>query len=180
MEVVRVKILGKVENLVCRILRSFSTGDENGFDVHDEQGKWIKKRQVTAPIVAPTNPGAYGGTTHQLLEAHKAKQLAWKRYKLAQAATKKMIMYTFKDYHFLELQDENGVIVGYSALELFDHLMVQYVQPEDVADQITALHKILEQSYDPNEEPQVYYKSVQGAKKSLKSLNEIIDDSTLI
>jgi hypothetical protein len=34
-----VKILGKVENLVCRILRSFSTGDENGFDVHDEQGK---------------------------------------------------------------------------------------------------------------------------------------------
>jgi hypothetical protein len=35
-----VKILGKVENLVCRILRSFNTGDENGFDVHDEQGKY--------------------------------------------------------------------------------------------------------------------------------------------
>jgi hypothetical protein len=35
-----VKILGKVENLVCRILRSFSTGDENGFDVHNEPGKF--------------------------------------------------------------------------------------------------------------------------------------------
>jgi hypothetical protein len=46
---------------------------------------WLKKRQVTSQIVPPTNPGAYGGTTHQLLEAHKAKQLAWKRYKLAQA-----------------------------------------------------------------------------------------------
>jgi hypothetical protein len=36
-----VKILGKVENLVCRILRSFSTGDKNGFDVHDKRGKYF-------------------------------------------------------------------------------------------------------------------------------------------
>jgi hypothetical protein len=36
-----VKILGKVENLVCRILRSFSTENENGFDVHDERGKCV-------------------------------------------------------------------------------------------------------------------------------------------
>jgi hypothetical protein len=50
--------------------------------------EWIKKRQVTEPIVPPTNPGAYRGTTYQLLEAHQAKQLAWKRYKLAQGATK--------------------------------------------------------------------------------------------
>jgi hypothetical protein len=71
-------------------------------------------------------------------------------------------------------------IVGYTVIELFGHLMDQYVQPEDVADQITALHKILEQSYDPNEVPQVYYKSVQDAKNSLESLNEIIDESTLI
>jgi hypothetical protein len=35
-----VKILGKVENLVCRILPSFSTGNENAFDVHDERGKY--------------------------------------------------------------------------------------------------------------------------------------------
>jgi hypothetical protein len=41
MKVIRVEILGKVENLVCRILRSFSTGNENGFDVHVEQGKWL-------------------------------------------------------------------------------------------------------------------------------------------
>ena len=34
-----------------------------------------------------------------------------------------MIMHAFKDYHFLELQDDNGVIVGYTAIELFDHLM---------------------------------------------------------
>jgi hypothetical protein len=92
--------------------------------------------------------------------------LAWKRYKLAQTATKKMAKHAFKEYHFLELQDDNGDIVGYTVIELSDHLMDQYVQPEDVADQITALHKILEQSYDPNEEPQVYYKPVQDARKN--------------
>jgi hypothetical protein len=30
---------------------------------------WLKKRQVTSQIVPPTNPGAYGRTTHQLLKA---------------------------------------------------------------------------------------------------------------
>jgi predicted component of type VI protein secretion system len=70
--------------------------------------------------------------------------------------------------------------VEYTAIELFHHLMDQYVQPEDVADQITALHKILEQPYDPNEEPQVYYKSVRDARNSLESLNETIEESTLI
>ena len=132
-----------------------------------DNSDWLKKRQVTSQIIPPTSPGVYGGHTYQLLEIHKASQLAWRRYKLAQAATKKMIMHAFKDYHFLELQDDNGDIVGYIAIELFDHLMDQYVQPEDVADQVTILHKILEQDFDPNEGPQVYYKAVQDAKKLL-------------
>ena len=58
-----------------------------------------------------------------------------------------MSMHSFKDYHFLELQDDNGDIVGYTTIELFDHLMDKYVQPEDVADQVTALHKIPEYDY---------------------------------
>ena len=64
-----------------------------------------------------------------------------------------MIMHAFKDYHFLELQDDNGDIVGYTAIKIFDHLMDQYVGPENVADQVTVLHEILEQDYDPNENP---------------------------
>jgi hypothetical protein len=166
--------------LQSRVCADPQTHDHGHSYIVWSKSDWLKKRQVTSQIIPPTNPGAYGGNTHQLLEIHKTKQLAWKRYKLAQAATKKMIMHAFKDYHFLELQDENGDIVGYTAMELFDHLMDQYVQPEDIADQITALHKILEQPYDPNEEPQVYYKSVQDAKNTLESLNEIIDDATLI
>jgi hypothetical protein len=58
--------------------------------------------------------------------------------------------------------------------------MDTYVQPEDVADQITALHKDLEQKHDPTEDPQVYYKAVQDARLALISLNEIIDGETLI
>ena len=40
-----------------------------------------------------TNLGAYNGTKYLVLEIHRMLQLAWKRYKLAQAATKKMIMH---------------------------------------------------------------------------------------
>jgi hypothetical protein len=141
----------------------------------------LAKEETSHITNRPTNqPRSIWRDHTPTARTHKAKQLAWKRYKLAQAATKKMIMHAFKDYHFLELQDEDEDIVGYSAIELFDHLMDQYVQPEDVANPITALHKILEQPYDPNEEPQVYYKSVQDAKNSLESLDEIIDESTLI
>jgi hypothetical protein len=141
---------------------------------------WLKKRKVTSPITPPANPGLYGGNTHMLLEIHRTEQLAWKRYKLAQAAIKKMIFHAFKDYHFLELQDDNGDIIGYTAIQLFEHLIDQYVQPEDITDQITELHQILEQNYDPTEEPQVYYKAVQDAGNTLESLNEIVDESTLI
>ena len=49
-----------------------------------------------------------------------------------------------------------------------------------VADQVTVLHEILEQDYDPNEESQVYYKAAQDAKNTLESLNQTIDDDTLI
>jgi hypothetical protein len=145
-----------------------------------EEADWLKKGQVTAPIVPPTNPGAYGGTTHNTPEVHRTALLAYKRYKEAQAAAKKMLMHAFREHHFLELQDDNGDVVGYTAIKLFEHLMDQYVQPEDVADQITALHKELEQQYDPTEEPQVYYKAVQDAKLTLESLNETINEATLI
>ena len=88
-----------------------------------------------------------------------------------------MNMHAFKDYHFLELQDDNGDIVGYTAIKLFHLLMDQYVQLEDVADQVTVHYKILEQNYDPNEEPQVYYKLVQDARNTLESSNETIDEA---
>jgi hypothetical protein len=51
-----VKILGKVENLVFRILRSFSTGDENRFDVHDERGKCTIKCTIKCTVTACTVP----------------------------------------------------------------------------------------------------------------------------
>jgi hypothetical protein len=78
-----------------------------------------------------------------------------------------MIVHAFKVYHFLELQDDNGDIAGYTAIKLFDHLLNQYVQPEDVVDQIIELHKILEQTHNETEEPQVYYKAVQVARQTL-------------
>ena len=110
-----------------------------------EMGQYglAKKRQVTSQI------GGRNGNTQLLLEIHKTSQVAWRRYKLAQAATKEMIMHTFKDYHFSELQDDNEDVARYTAFDLFYHLMDQYVQLEHVADQIPTLHKILEQNYAP-------------------------------
>jgi len=74
-----------------------------------KDAEWLKKKGVTDLVTPPTNPGTYGGTTHNALEVHRAAVLAWKRYKEAQSVTKTMIMYAFKAHHFLELEDDNGV-----------------------------------------------------------------------
>ena len=89
--------------LQTRVCADSNTHDHGHSYIVWDTIDWLKKRQVTDAIVLPTNPGEYGGTTHNAHEIHKAKLLAWKRYKLLQAATKKMIMHAFKDYHFLEL-----------------------------------------------------------------------------
>ena len=63
-----------------------------------------------------------------------------------------MIMYTFKEHQFLELEDENGDVIGWNTIELLDHLIESYVQPEDVVEHITELYKELEQPCDPTED----------------------------
>ena len=62
-------------------------------------------------------------------------------------------MHAFKDYHFLEFQDDNdiGDIAGYTAIELFERC--------GRSGDVTALHKLLEQDFNQNEEPQMYYKA---------------------
>jgi hypothetical protein len=173
----RREISRQLQSMVCA---DPATKDHGQSYLVWEDADWLKKRQVTAPITPAPNPGVYSGTTHLALEVHKTLILAHKRYKEAEAAAKKMLMHAFKEHHFLELQDDNGDVIGYTARELFEHLIDQYVQPEDVADQVTELHKQLEQSYDPTEEPQVYYKAVQDARLTLESLNQTIDEETLI
>jgi hypothetical protein len=109
---------------------------------------WLKKQQVTSqlilPVIPPVNSGAHTPTASNPQDG----AISMGRYKLAQAAAKKMIiMHTSKDYHFLELQDDSRNVAGYTAIELLYHLLDQYVQLEDVVDQIPKLNKILEQNY---------------------------------
>ncbi|OEU17503.1 hypothetical protein FRACYDRAFT_237920 [Fragilariopsis cylindrus CCMP1102] len=99
----RREISKQLQTRVCADPRTHDHG--HSYIVWDDVD-WLKKKEITHVIVPPTNPGEYTGATHNAHEIHKTKLLAWKRYKLAQAATKKMIMHAFKDYHFLELQDD--------------------------------------------------------------------------
>jgi hypothetical protein len=66
--------------LQSRVCADPQTHDHGHSYIVWSNSNWLKKRQVTSQIIPPTNPGAYGGNTHQLLEIHKTKQLAWTRY----------------------------------------------------------------------------------------------------
>jgi hypothetical protein len=123
----RREISRQLQSMVCA---DPATKDHGQSYLVWEEADWLKKRQVTAPITPPPNPGVYSGTTHLALEVHKTAILAHKRYKEAEAAAKKMLMHAFKEHHFLELQDDNGDVIGYTARDLFEHLIDQYVQPK--------------------------------------------------
>jgi hypothetical protein len=66
--------------LQSRVCADPQTHDHGHSYIVWSNSDWLKKRQVTSQIIPSTNPGTYGGNIHQLLEIHKAKQLAWTRY----------------------------------------------------------------------------------------------------
>ena len=115
---------------------------------------WLKTRHVTSQIIPPTNPGAYNGATHLLLEIHRMLQLAQKRFmhdlKTTVSWNCKMIMEILSD-----------------TLQL-SYLVIKWT---NMSNQKMWQHKIPEQEYDPNDKIQVYYKTVQDARNTLEPLN---------
>jgi hypothetical protein len=59
--------------LQTRVCADPQTHDHGHSYIVWSNSDWLKKRQVTSQIIPPTNQGAYGGNTHQLLQIHKAR-----------------------------------------------------------------------------------------------------------
>jgi hypothetical protein len=65
--------------LQTRVCADLQTHDHGHSYIVWSNSDWLKKRKVTSQIFPPTNPGAYGGNTHQLLEIHKAKKISMEK-----------------------------------------------------------------------------------------------------
>jgi hypothetical protein len=55
------------QQLQTRVCADPHTHDHGHSYIVWNNSNWLKKRQVTSPIIPPANPGVYGGNTHLLL-----------------------------------------------------------------------------------------------------------------
>ena len=72
-----------------------------------------------------------------------------------------MIKYIFDQTCFIDLQDEQGKMMGCTEIYVIDHLTKQQVNPEDYDDEITEQYDNLKPPYETDELPQVYFKKLQ-------------------
>jgi hypothetical protein len=68
-----------------------------------------------------------------------------------------MIKHIFEESCFLDLEDDQGQMIGHTPHEIITHICNANVTPEDHDDEIIAIEEDMRQNYDPNEQPQVYF-----------------------
>jgi hypothetical protein len=91
-----------------------------------------------------------------------------------------MIKYIFEESCFLNLEDDQGQMIGYTPHEIITHICNANVAPEDHNNEISAIEEDMRKNYDPNERPQVYFKKLQPSRILLLQLLIYCPEKTLI
>jgi hypothetical protein len=92
-----------------------------------------------------------------------------------------MLQHIFEESCFLDLEDDQGQMIGHTPGEIIAHLIGSNVNLEDYDDEITAIAEGMRTEYDPSEMPQVYYKKLQTGQIMLIQLTiPCDDDNTMI
>jgi hypothetical protein len=145
-----------------------------------EDTVWLTKNGVTAAVPIPTKPAAFTGTTSAAKFIYKSSLKNYTDYKIHLIGAIKMIKYIFEESEFLDLEDDQGQMTGYTPHEIITHICNANVTPEDHADEIIALEEDMRQIYDPSEQPQVYFKKLQICRLLLVQLQVDCSEKTLI
>ena len=76
--------------------------------------------------------------------------------------------------------ETDGEIIGYTPIEIYDHIKSNFLSPQDVSREITKTRKDLRVGYDPDEIPQIYYKKLQSAMLTLAALGDPVMDAEIM
>ena len=135
-----------------------------------ENKVWLAKKGVEALVPKQTKPVDFVGTTDAAKFAHKTKQKQSDAFKANEYGAIRMLQYIFSDSSFLDLEDDQGQMIGTSPNEILVHLLDTNVGTEDMDKEITTIEETLRSKYDPSEMPQVYFKKLQTCKILLVQL----------
>jgi hypothetical protein len=145
-----------------------------------EQAVWLTKHGVTAIVPTPVRPPPFDGDTEVKKFAYKAKLKQYNDYKTHSNGAIKMIKYIFEESCFLDLEDQQGQMIGHNPTDIINHIYVNNVTVEDHDDEILAIEEDMRQAYDPSEQPQVYFKKLQTGRTLLVQLLVDCPEKTII
>jgi len=116
------------------------------------------KAGVTDAVPIPEKPEAFAGTTAADKFIHKESLKKYNDYKTHANGAIKMLKYILEDSCFLDLEDDQGQMIGKTPHEILRHISDANITPEDYDDEILTVEEGMRTAYDPSEQPQAYFK----------------------
>ena len=81
----------------------------------------------------------------------------------------------FTDGLLLYLETD-GEVIGYSAIQIYNHIKDRFLLPRDLSWEITKTKTDLKVSYYPNNIVQVYYKKLSTSMLNLAALGDLVTE----
>ena len=116
------------------------------------------KHGITAVVIPPTHPGPYTGATHATKFRYKAKLGLYDKYKEHMRNSIKALTSCLTEGLLIDLT-ANGEVIGYTLIEIYEHIKTNFLLPRDLSREITKTRKDLRVAYDPDEIVQIYNKN---------------------
>jgi hypothetical protein len=145
-----------------------------------ENGAWLTGNNVTAAVPISTKSPAFTGTTSAEKYIFKAALKNYTDYKTHSNGAIKMIKHIFDESCFLDLEDDQGQMIGYTPHQIITHICDANVTEEGHDDEILEIEDRIRENYDPGEAPQVYFKRLQTCRHLFIQLQRDCPKQTLI
>jgi hypothetical protein len=145
-----------------------------------ENNVWLTKTGVTAAVPYPQKPATFAGTTAAHKFIYKEALKTYNDYKTHSNGAVKMIKYIFDQSCFLDLEDDQGQMIGKTPHELIAHVIDTNITEEDYDNEIISIEEEMRLPYDPSEDPAVYFRRLQDSRGLLIRLKVDCNEKTII
>lgn len=140
----------------------------------------VSKKGITPLVVVPTHPGDYIGTTHAQKFKYEKDLRLYLDYKEYICNNVKAFTKTFQKDLFHDLKDSQGLVVGYTPTQMYDHTKDNFLLPRDIAREVNKPKEDFKVVYNPNKIVQTYYKKIKMTIDTLITLNQTVTNGEIM
>ena len=92
----------------------------------------------------------------------------------------RLVQTIYNKTYFVDLQDSESELIGYSIQKLIKHLKDTYIDTDDLEDNINDNEATFNLAYDPNEAPEMYWNQLQQCQMTAADLQKTITNNRVM